>query len=410
MIVNLNLKKDLFAPKFYPLLTDYSHRWEVYLGSAGSGKSYFITQKIIYRCLTEQVRVLVCRRYGTTIRNTCFSLFKDILNKWKLTPYVKIRETDFNIKFPNGSEIIFTGLDEETKLLSLNNIGVIFIEEAFEVPQAIVEQLNLRLRGKVKNQQIMMAFNPISKNSWLFDFCNNPPDSYLFTHSTYKDNPFLTAEYVASLEELYKRNPAKARVFCDGEWGVNPDGLVLTNWATQDFNPLDLAAKGYEHRAGMDLGWVDKTAIIDSLYDRKNKTIYVFNEFYKSGCQLSELVDALKDMNLTKTKVYVDAAEPRSIEYFRNNGINATACAKGKDSVKAGLMFLQDNRIVVHPSCRNFINELENFSYIQSKLTGEWTEDTTHEYSHTIDACRYGYSDIYTQTKLKTFDKSVLGL
>lgn len=410
MIVNLNLKKDLFAPKFYPLLTDYSHRWEVYLGSAGSGKSYFITQKIIYRCLTEQVRVLVCRRYGTTIRNTCFSLFKDILNKWKLTPYVKIRETDFNIKFPNGSEIIFTGLDEETKLLSLNNIGVIFIEEAFEVPQAIVEQLNLRLRGKVKNQQIMMAFNPISKNSWLFDFCNNPPDSYLFTHSTYKDNPFLTAEYVASLEELYKRNPAKARVFCDGEWGVNPDGLVLTNWTTQDFNPLDLAAKGYEHRAGMDLGWVDKTAIIDSLYDRENKTIYVFNEFYKSGCQLSELVDALNDMNLTKTKVYVDAAEPRSIEYFRNNGINATACAKGKDSVKAGLMFLQDNRIVVHPSCRNFINELENFSYIQSKLTGEWTEDTTHEYSHAIDACRYGYSDIYTQTKLKTFDKSVLGL
>lgn len=410
MIVNLNLKKDLFAPKFYPLLTDYSHRWEVYLGSAGSGKSYFITQKIIYRCLTEQVRVLVCRRYGTTIRNTCFSLFKDILNKWKLTPYVKIRETDFNIKFPNGSEIIFTGLDEETKLLSLNNIGVIFIEEAFEVPQAIVEQLNLRLRGKVKNQQIMMAFNPISKNSWLFDFCNNPPDSYLFTHSTYKDNPFLTTEYVASLEELYKRNPAKARVFCDGEWGVNPDGLVLTNWTTQDFNPLDLAAKGYEHRAGMDLGWVDKTAIIDSLYDRENKTIYVFNEFYKSGCQLSELVDALKDMNLTKTKVYVDAAEPRSIEYFRNNGINATACAKGKDSVKAGLMFLQDNRIVVHPSCRNFINELENFSYIQSKLTGEWTEDTTHEYSHAIDACRYGYSDIYTQTKLKTFDKSVLGL
>lgn len=410
MIVNLNLKRDLFAPKFYPLLTDYSHRWEVYLGSAGSGKSYFISQKIIYRCLTEQVRVLVCRRYGTTIRNTCFSLFKDILNKWKLTPYVKIRETDFNIKFPNGSEIIFTGLDEETKLLSLNNIGVIFIEEAFEVPQAIVEQLNLRLRGKVKNQQIMMAFNPISKNSWLFDFCNNPPDSYLFIHSTYKDNPFLTAEYVASLEELYKRNPAKARVFCDGEWGVNPDGLVLTNWTTQDFNPLDLAAKGYEHRAGMDLGWVDKTAIIDSLYDRENKTIYVFNEFYKSGCQLSELVDALKDMNLTKTKVYVDAAEPRSIEYFRNNGINATACAKGKDSVKAGLMFLQDNRIVVHPSCRNFINELENFSYIQSKLTGEWTEDTTHEYSHAIDACRYGYSDIYTQTKLKTFDKSVLGL
>lgn len=73
-------------------------------------------------------------------------------------------------------------------------------------------------------------------------------------------------------------------------------------------------------------------------------------------------------------------------------------------------MFLQDNLIVVHPDCKNFITELENFSYIKSKQTGEYTEDTTHEYSHAIDACRYAYSDIYTQTKLKTFNKSAFGL
>jgi phage terminase large subunit len=56
-----------------------------------------------------------------------------VLDEWKLTNFVKIRETDFNIKFPNGSEIIFTGLDEETKLLSLANITTIFVEEVFEV-------------------------------------------------------------------------------------------------------------------------------------------------------------------------------------------------------------------------------------------------------------------------------------
>ena len=130
------------------------------MGSAGSAKSYFITQKLIVRACNEKIKILVCRRYGTTIRNTCFSLFKEILAKWKLTPYIKIRETDFNIKFPNGSEIIFMGLDEETKLLSLNGIGAIFIEEAFEVPKSIVEQLNLRLRGSTPNQQIYLAFNP----------------------------------------------------------------------------------------------------------------------------------------------------------------------------------------------------------------------------------------------------------
>ena len=160
----------------------------------------------------------------------------------------------------------------------------------------------------------------------------------------------------------------------------------------------------------MDLGWIDKSAIIDTLYDKQNKTIYVFNEFYKSGCQLSELAQAIKDMKLTKSKIYVDSAEARSIAYFKQEGIRAEACSKGAGNVKAGLMFLQDNLIIVHPSCKNFINELSNFSYIKSKQTGEWTEDTTHEYSHAIDACRYGYSDIYTQTKLKTLDKSILGL
>ena len=173
---------------------------------------------------------------------------------------------------------------------------------------------------------------------------------------------------------------------------------------------MELAARGLEHRAGMDIGFVDKSAIIDTLYDRQNKTIYVFNEFYKSGCQLSELASAIKDMNLQKTKVYVDSAEARSIAYFKQEGLRAEACKKGAGSIKAGLMFLQDNLIIVHPSCKSFITELENFSYIKSKQTGEWTEDTTHEWSHAIDACRYAYSDIYTQTKMKTIDKAALGL
>ena len=409
--INLKLHKSLFAEKFYPYLFDYSTRWEVFYGGAGSGKSYFITQKIIIRCCREPIKVLVCRRYGSTLRNSCFSLFKEILTKWKLTPYLKIRETDFNIKFPNGSEIIMVGLDEETKLLSLNNISTVWIEEAYEVPKPIVEQLNLRLRGKADNQQIIMSYNPISKNSWLYDFCEvNPPESFRYLKTTFRDNPFLNKEYIQSLEALYTRNPAKARVFCDGEYGVDSEGLVITNWRQEAFDAMELASQGLEHRAGMDLGWIDKSAIIDSLYDRKNKIIYVFNEFYKSGCQLSELASAITDMNLKKTKLYIDAAEPRTIQFFKQEGINAYPCKKGKDSVKAGLMFLQDNLIIVHPNCKNFINELENFSYIKSKQTGEWTEDTTHEWSHAIDACRYAYSDIYTNTKVKTIDKAALGL
>lgn len=381
------------------------------MGGAGSGKSYSITQKIIIRCVREKIRFVVCRRYATTLRNSCFALFKEILNKWQLTQYVKIKETDMSITFPNGSQIIMLGLDEETKLLSLANISGVWIEEAYEVEKNKVEQLNLRMRGQASNQQIIMSWNPISKNHWLYDFCEiNPPTSFIYHHSTYRDNPFLNDEYIAALDEMKTRNPAKYRVFGLAEWGIDSEGLVITNWRKEEFDPFALASQGLEHRVGMDLGWIDKSAIVETLYDKQARTIYVFNEFYKSGCQLSELAEAIKSMQLQKTKIYVDAAEPRSIQFFKNEGINAVPCAKGKDSVKAGLMFLQDNLIIVHPKCQNFITELENFSYIKSKQTGEWTEDTTHEWSHAIDACRYGYSDIYTNKKIKTFNKSLLGI
>lgn len=409
--IQLNLKKSLFVPKFYTLLTDYSHRWEFWVGSAGSGKSYTIAQKIIIRCCREPIRVVVCRRYGTTLRNTCFSLLKEIIGKWKLTPYIKIRETDMNFRFPNGSEIILLGLDEETKLLSLNNVSCIWVEEAYEVPKAIVEQLNIRMRGQANNQQLLLSWNPISKNSWLYGFTvEEPPANSIYIHSTYKDNPFLNAEYIAALDEMEVRNPSKYRVYGRGEWGVDSEGLVITNWKAEEFDAMTLAASGLEHRAGCDLGWVDPSAVVDTLYDRENKTIYVFNEFYRSGCQLEDLAKAIKEMDLTRTRLYVDAAEPRTIQYFRQQGINATACAKGKDSVKTGYQFLQDHLIIVHPRCQKLITELENFSYIKSKQTGEWTEDTTHEWSHAIDALRYGYADIYTHTKLKTISKSQLGL
>ena len=375
------------------------------MGSAGSAKSYFITQKLIIRCCNEKIKVLVCRRTGTTIRNTCFSLFKDILNKWKLTPYVKIRESDFNIKFPNGSEIIFIGLDEETKLLSLNNIGCIFIEEAFEVPKNIVEQLNLRLRGSTPNQQIIMAFNPISKHHWLYDFCEvNPPSSFIFTHSTYKDNPFLNAEYVAELEELYTRNPQKARVFCDGEWGVNADGLVFKNWKVKEFNHAEIDG---QLMCGLDFGFVnDISAFTASLMDEKNKRIYIFKEYGATGKTNKDLVDIITALGFNKSTIIADAAEPKSIEEIKRAGINKIrACKKGPDSIIHGIQKLQNYEIIIHPSCVGIITEFENYTWQKDKKTDEYINKPIDDFNHYLDALRYSLQCV--ATKLKSIDKNL---
>lgn len=414
--INLKLSKSIFNEAYYPLLFDYSKRYEVYYGGAGSqsGKSVFIAQKLIVKACNNKRKILVVRKVGRTLKDSVFDLIVGMLKKWKIYEYCRINLTTYTITLPNGSMFLFKGMDDSEKIKSITDITDIWCEEATELSIDDYTQLDLRLRAMAGNLQLVVSFNPVSKANWVYlkwfdKGAVYDKESTVILKTTYKDNRFLPDTYIRALEEKMKSNPIYYKVYALGEFAT-VEGLVITNWRKEEFDAMELAARGLEHRAGMDLGWVDKSAIIETLYDRKNKVIYVFNEFYKSGCQLSELAAAIEDMNLKKTKVYVDSAEPRSIQYFKQEGINAVACAKGKDSVKAGLMFLQDNLIIVHPKCKNFITELENFSYIKSKQTGEWTEETTHEWSHAIDACRYAYSDIYTNKSIKTFNKAALGL
>lgn len=412
--INLKLRKSLFNEAYLPYLTDYSKRYEVYYGGAGSGKSVFIAQKLLVKACKSKRKILVIRKFGTTLRDSVFQLIIDLLKKWQLYAHCTINQTTYTITLPNESVFLFKGLDDSEKIKSITDITDIWCEEATELTDDDYTQLDLRLRALVADLQLFVSFNPVSKANWVYKKWFDPklavydPLETMILRTTYKHNRFLPESYVKALEEKQQSNPLYYKIYALGEFAV-AEGLVITNWEKKDFNPMELA-KTMEHRVGMDLGFVDPSAVIETLYDRDNKTIYVFAEFYKRGCQLSELAQAIFDMGLRKVKIMVDAAEPRSREYFRNKGINAQPCIKGGDSVKAGLMFLQDHKIVVHPNCPNFIVELENFSYIKSKKTGEWTEDTTHEWSHAIDACRYAYSDVYTVKKAKTMSKSALGL
>lgn len=410
--MQLNIHARTFSAKFLPLLNDYSHRWEIYKGSAGSGKSHFITQKIIIKALREKRRVMICRRYGTTMRNSVFKLFKDVIESFKITHLTRIKESDMSITLPNGSEIIFVGLDNEEKLLSIAGITDVFIEEVYEVPKEIVDQLNLRMRGKAPNQQIYMAFNPISAKHWLYDFCEGStrPESSIYSQSTFRDNPFLPDEYVKALEDMYRTNPNKARVFCDGNWGADVEGLVYKNHVLSDFDINELIKQGLEVRVGIDWGFVDPTTVVVSLFDKPKKEIYIIGEFYKRGATLEEIKDGIIQLGISKQKMYCDGAEPDKVDYLRRNGFNAVSAKKGAGSVKAGISFLQDMKIICHESCVNVATELENYVYLKDKKTGQYIEDSyDHDFSHTMDALRYSYSDLYSAARL-TSAKLMLGI
>lgn len=163
MIINLKLKKCLFNQSYYPLLQDYTHRYEVYYGGAGSGKSYFVFQKVVIKAIKSERTVLIVRKTAKSNANSTYQLLLDTLSKFQLLQYCTVNKTTQRIELPNGSLFIFSGLDDVEKLKSIVNVTDIVAEECSELIEDDVTQLDLRLRALKPNLQMFFMFNPVSK-------------------------------------------------------------------------------------------------------------------------------------------------------------------------------------------------------------------------------------------------------
>ena len=136
--VNIQISKKVFNTPFLPYLENDS-RYLVLYGGAGSGKSYFIAERYLFKILkSTKCNVLVVRRTGKSNRDSTFALLKQIIIKWKLYKHFKINESDLRIKcLLNNNEIIFAGLDDVEKLKSITfakgELTDIWIEEASEI-------------------------------------------------------------------------------------------------------------------------------------------------------------------------------------------------------------------------------------------------------------------------------------
>ena len=414
-MIRLNIDKSAFSPKFFPYLFDYSHRWEVYMGGAGSGKSYFVVQKLLIKAITSKRKICMCRRFGTSVQKSIWDLTLDILKTWKIYEHVKINQTLRCITFPNDSQIYMFGLDSEEKMLSIAGITDFMLEECTELNEELVDQIDLRLRAKEPNLQIFMCFNPVSTYNFMYEFCEGDkrPKSMLYITSTYRDNPFLPQSYIESIEALCLRNPNKARIYAEGQWGTDIEGLVFgrnTKFQSIDVEKL-LKDRSIEVRVGSDSGQIDPSTIVVSLYDKRNQTIYVVNEWYLRGATLDDHYNAIVNLGLLKTKIVVDSADTRLINYLKSKRVNAVPTIKGKGSVEARIDYLLNSTIIIDEErCPNTAMEFQNFSWIKDKQTSKYTEKTTHEWSHTIDALSYAYNDLYTAKKVTFINKSSLGL
>lgn len=220
--LNITLKKEIFNDVYLPLLEN-EDRYLVFYGGGSSGKSYFIAQRWIYKCLSRKMNLLVVRQTGKSNRDSTFAILVHVIKNWKLSKYFTINQSNLRIKCINGNEIIFVGLDDTEKIKSTTfengELTDEWLEEATEMKEEDVQQLKIRMRGGTSKKQMVLSFNPINISHWIK---KHFIDSGLATvvHTTYKDNKFLTEEDKQVLEGFKDTDPYYYQVYGLGEWGI----------------------------------------------------------------------------------------------------------------------------------------------------------------------------------------------
>lgn len=231
--INIRVNPKIINSKYRHLIKDYTTRFIVLYGGAGSGKSFFIAQRIIWKLLDcKMCNVLVVRAFANSNRDSTFALLRQVINQWQLSKYFKTNESDLRITcLLNNNSIVFKGLDDTEKLKSITfakgDLTDIWIEEASEIKEEDFNQLNIRLRGAGPTKQMILSFNPVDINSWLKAFTERK-DVYVLK-TTYKDNEFLDEAYKQELEKFKETDPYYYNVYCLGEWGVYGDSVFDKN-------------------------------------------------------------------------------------------------------------------------------------------------------------------------------------
>lgn len=412
--MKINIHTNIFNPVYLPHLEDYSTRFLVFYGGAGSGKSHFIAQRLVYKALKDKRKILVLRKVNRTTKASTFQLLLDTLNQFGITNYCVINRTDFSITLPTGSQFLCMGLDDPEKIKSITGLTDAWLEEATEFSLDDFSQVNLRVRDpKAKDQEITLSLNPVSKANWcyLHFFAENPElDEFRKTvrivHTTYKDNPHLPEAYVQALLMMKATNEIYYKIYALGEFG-SLDKLIYNNWQKMDFDPDTI--KGVP-LCGLDFGYTnDPTAFTASTLVESERRIYIFKEWGGTGYLNDAIADQIKEMGFAKSIICADSAEQKSIDEIKRLGIpRIKPCVKGKGSVLQGIQKLQQYELVVHPSCVNVLEELENYAWKKDKQTNEYVNEPAEGYDHYMDSLRYSLQCLDARTQLTTMKKDLL--
>lgn len=207
-----------------------NHKYVLYGGSMGSGKSHWLRWTSVYWLLKLHAETglkgirsgLFCEDYPS-LHDRHITKIRTEFPSW-LGDYYETRH-EFVLKPEYGSgTLALRNLDDPARYMSVE-FATIAVDELPKNPLPTFQMLRTRLRWPgVKTPKFFAACNPVGE-IWVKRFFVDrifPPnerekDQFTFVPALPSDNPHLPEEYYAQLESMPER---ERKAFLEGDWSA----------------------------------------------------------------------------------------------------------------------------------------------------------------------------------------------
>lgn len=226
----------------------HNHKIDVaiYQGGYGSGKTWCGSLLgILLAMKYPGCRGLVGAKEYELVRKTTLVSYLEHLEKmgFKYGVDYSYNKVDKIIKFSNGSEILFSALDDPEKFKSLN-LHWAEIEEASQVSDSTFKQLIGRLRNtfigkdwKDFRYRLFGHTNPQPDKGWIWRrFVEEAKENYRLVIAPTTNNIFLPEHYVESMKESFDEEYYRINVL--GEFGDYASGLVVKGFNQENIKEI----------------------------------------------------------------------------------------------------------------------------------------------------------------------------
>lgn len=218
----------------------------IYQGGYGSGKTWCGALLGIMLCRKYAgCRGLVGAKEYELVRKTTLVKYLEHLDAlgYKAGKHYKYNKVDKIIKFKNGSEILFSQLDDPEKFKSLD-LHWAEIEEASQVSDSTIKGLLGRLRNTYRRPswenfqyRLFGHTNPEPNKGWIWErFVEHKAPNWRVILAPTTNNIYLPKHYVKELESAF--DPEYFRINVLGEFGDYNSGLVVKNFTDKNRKKL----------------------------------------------------------------------------------------------------------------------------------------------------------------------------